>query len=77
MSAAEADVGQAGELAAFAARHPTMTITSPGENGTLKWRATWLTVSTADAERGAEIVELEDPGRLLAELKARFGRSAS
>lgn len=67
----------AGELAEVAAGHPTMTVTSPGENGTLTWRATWLMVSAAAAEGGTETIEFEDPGRLLAELKARFGLPAS
>lgn len=67
----------ADKLAGFAAGHPTMTVTSPGENGTFAWRATWLTVSAADAEGGPETIEFEDPGRLLAELKARFGLPAS
>lgn len=59
----------------FAKRHPEITITSPRENGTYRYRADWLTVSADPKQDGKPDfearIELRD---LLNYLEAKFDR---
>jgi hypothetical protein len=69
------NVDQVVRLMQFANRHPEVTMTSPRENGTFRWRADWLTVSADPKQDGQPDfearIELRD---LLDYLEARFDR---
>jgi len=68
-------VDQVVRLHEFAARHPEVTITSPRVNGTLRWRADWLTVSKNPADDGKPDFESRIELReLLDYLEAFFDR---
>jgi hypothetical protein len=59
----------------FAKRHPEVTITSPRQNGTLRFRADWLTVSADPKQDGQPDFEARMELRdLLTYLEAKFDR---
>lgn len=69
------DDDQVARCEKFAARHPEVTITSPRENGTYRFRADWLTVSDDPEQEGQADFEARMELRdLLNYLEARFDR---
>jgi hypothetical protein len=68
-------VDQVIRLREFRKAHPQAMITSPRQNGTLLWRATWIedTVQPDDEGAVAEVTSY-DLRILLDRLDARFGR---